>query len=486
MGLLYMNDQKSFAINKKSFLTSVFIIFGLMIIAYMLTIFVPQGSFEYFEKDGAKEIIPNTYSVFETQEGYPVWIIITAPFEVFTSEFGMMVIVIMVFILLIGGSFTVMDDSGLLKAIISKITLKSYKRKYALIPILSLIFMVLGAFFGILEEVVPLVPLVVGLCYMLGWDSLLGLGLSLFATCCGFSAAIMNPFTVAIAQSIAGLPLYSGTWLRIIFFIVIYVVVVLFLLSYAKKIDKDPKKSSVYKDDMIRKDRFDLNISEIEENAKFNKSAIIFCIVCFGLLLAFLFSASALDLTDYSMPLIAVIFVIMSTVSARLSGMKGMAVIKSFFKGIGAIAPSIVLIPLAISVTYIIQDSKILDTIINSTSGLFSETNLFVSIIIIYGVVLLMNFFIGSASAKAFLLMPLLLPLASVTGITAQSTVLAYCMGDGFSNVLYPTNALLLIALGLTVVPYTKWFKWTIGVQLLIAGISISFLVLAVYVGYGG
>jgi uncharacterized ion transporter superfamily protein YfcC len=481
-----MNEQKSFAISKKSFLTSVFIIFGLIIVAYILTLFVPQGSFEYLETSGAKEIIPNTYSAFESQESYPVWKIVSAPFEVFASNYGPMVIVIMLFILLIGGSFTVMDNSGLLQAVISKITLKSYKKKYLLIPVLSLIFMTLGAFFGILEEVVPLVPLIVGLCYMLGWDSLLGLGLSLFATCCGFSAAITNPFTVAIAQRIAGLPLYSGTWFRIIFFIIIYVVVVIFLTKYAKKIDRNPESSSVYKDDKARKEKYNLDISEIEENAKYKQSAIIFCIACFAILLVFLFSASALNMTDYSMPIIALIFVIMSMVSAKLSGMKGKSIFKSFIKGIGAIAPSIILIPLAISVTYIIEDSNILDTLINSTGGLLSNTNIFLNIFIIYGAVLLMNFFIGSATAKAFLLMPLLLPLASITGITAQATVLAYCMGDGFSNVLYPTNALLLIALGLTVVPYTKWFKWTIGVQILIALISIAFLMVAVLIGYGG
>lgn len=481
-----MNNEKSFAISKKSFLTSVFIIIGLIIIAYILTIFVPQGSFEYLEKDGAEQIIPNTYQAFENQENYPVWKILSAPFEVFASSYGPMVIVIMLFILLIGGSFTVMDDSGLLKAVISKITLKAYKKKYLLIPVLSLIFMTLGAFFGILEEIVPLVPLIVGLCYMLGWDSLLGLGLSLFATCCGFSAAIMNPFTVAIAQRIAGLPLYSGTGLRILFFIAIYIVLVIFLISYAKKIDKDPKKSSVYEDDNPRKNNYNLNIEEIKENADYKKSAIIFCIACFLFLLAFLFSASALNLTDYSMPLIALIFVLMSTVSAKLAGVKGKSIFKSFIKGIGAIAPSIILIPLAISVTYIIKDSNILDTLINGAGALLTNSNIFINIIIIYGVVLLMNFFIGSASAKAFLLMPLLLPLASVTGITAQATVLAYCMGDGFSNVLYPTNALLLIALGLTVVPYTKWFKWTIGVQICIALISIAFLAIAVLIGYGG
>ena len=480
-----MNEEKSFAINKKSFIISVAIIFGLIIAAYLMTMFVPQGSFDYNDVDGSKEIVPGTYSVLENQQNYPIWKIITAPFEVFASEYAAMVIVIMVFILLIGGSFTVMDDSGLLKAIISKIALKSYNRKYALIPVLALIFMVLGAFFGILEEIVPLIPLVVGLCYMLGWDSLMGLGLSLFATCCGFSAAVMNPFTVAIAQRIAGLPLYSGTGLRIIFFTIIYVIVVLFLTAYARKIDKDPLKSSVFEEDTHRRKKYNMTISEIEKNAMYNRSAIIFCVICFVVLLAFLFSASSLNLTDYSMPLIALIFIIMSTVSARLSGLNGKTVFKSFIKGIGAIAPSIILIPLAISVTYIIQDSKILDTIINGASGLFAETNLYVSIIIIYGVVLVMNFFIGSASAKAFLLMPLLLPLAAVTGITAQSTVLAYCMGDGFSNVLYPTNALLLISLGLTVVPYTKWFKWTIGMQLLITAVSIGFLVLAVLIGYG-
>ncbi len=372
-----MNEDRSFAINKKSFIISVAIIFGLIIAAYLMTQFVPQGSFAYNEVDGSKEIVPGTYSVLDQQQHYPVWKIITAPFEVFASEYAAMVIVIMVFILLIGGSFTVMDESGLLKAIISKIALKSYSRKYMLIPILALIFMVLGAFFGILEEIVPLIPLVVGLCYMLGWDSLMGLGLSLLATCCGFSAAIMNPFTVAIAQRIAGLPLYSGTGLRIFFFIIIYTIVVLFLTSYARKIDKDPLKSQVFEEDTQRRKKYNMTISEIEKNAMFNRSAIIFCVVCFIVLLAFLFSASALNLTDYSMPLIALIFIVMSTVSARLSGMSGKKVLKTFFKGIGAIAPSIILIPLAISVTYIIQDSKILDTIINGASGLFANTKPF-------------------------------------------------------------------------------------------------------------
>ncbi|MEX1308427.1 MAG: AbgT family transporter [Eubacteriales bacterium] len=479
-----MNEQQSFTINKKSFLTSVFIIFGLIVVAYCLTLFVPQGSFLYEDQSAREGIIPGTYQVLETQTDYPVWKIVTAPFEVFTSGYSAMVIVIMAFILLIGGSFSVMETSGLLKAVISKIALRFYHNKYMLIPVLAFIFMALGAFFGILEEIVPLVPLIVGLCYILGWDSLLGLGLSLFAACCGFSAAIMNPFTVAIAQEIAGLPLYSGSLYRIIFFVIIYVIVVVFLTAYAKRIDKDPSKSSVLEEDRQQKQAYAAELDEIKKNAQFKPSAIIFLLVAFGILLAFLFSATSLGLSDYSMPIIALLFVIMSVFSAKISGMPFKAIFKTFWQGIKTIAPSILLIPLAISVTYIIQDSMILDTIVNNTSQLFSGTGLIASILIIYGVVLLTELFVGSASAKAFLLMPLLLPLAQVTGITAQTTVLAYCMGDGFSNVLYPTNPMLLIALGLTVVPYTKWFKWTIGVQLLIVLVSVIFLAGAVLIGY--
>ncbi len=479
-----MNEQQGFAINKKSFLTSILIIFGLIVAAYVLTLFVPQGSFAYEDSASREGIIPGTYQVLETQTPYPVWKIFTAPFEVFGSSYSAMVIVIMLFILLIGGSFSVMEESGLLKAVISKIALRFYHNKYLLIPVLALIFMVLGAFFGILEEIVPLVPLIVGLCYILGWDSLLGLGLSLFAACCGFSAAIMNPFTVAIAQRIAGLPLYSGSLYRIIFFLVIYVIVVGFLMMYAKRIDKDPSKSSVLDEDRLHKQAYAAELDEIKKNAAFKPSAIIFVLIMFALLLAFLFAATPLGLSDFSMPIIALLFVIMSVFSAKISGLGFKPIFKTFWKGIKGIAPSILLIPLAISVTYIIQDSMILDTIVNSTSQLFAGTGLIAGILIIYGVVLLTELFVGSASAKAFLLMPLLLPLAQVTGITAQTTVLAYCMGDGFSNVLYPTNPMLLIALGLTVVPYTKWFKWTIGVQLLIALVSIVFLAIAIIIGY--
>jgi uncharacterized ion transporter superfamily protein YfcC len=139
---------------------------------------------------------------------------------------------------------------------------------------------------------------------------------------------------------------------------------------------------------------------------------------------------------------------------------------------------------MAMAVSTIIRDSGIQDTLLSYASLAITNTSPYVNIIIIFAAILLLEFFVAQASAKAFLIMPLVVPLASLTGITGQTTVFAYALGDGFLNVLYPTNAMLLIALGLTTVSYTKWFRFTIWLQLLIAAVSVGFLMIAVGVGY--
>ena len=391
-------------------------------------------------------------------------------------------IVIMLFILLIGGSFTLLDKSGILRAVIAKIAAKMYRRKYLLIAVISFVFMFLGSFFGILEEIVPLIPLIVGLSFMLGWDSLMGLSLSLLSTSFGFAAALYNPFSIAVAQKLANVPLYSGTWLRLIFFVVIYGVLLLFLIRYAKKLDKNPMVSAVYLEDTQRREKYQLSPAQIEEAAQFKKSPIVFVGLLLGIMFVFLIAAPFLGLADFSMIFIAIIFILASTIGAKLAGYKTAA--KTFLKGIGDIAPGILLIPMAMAVSTIIRDSGIQDTLLNYASLAITNTSPYINIIIIYVAILLLEFFVAQASAKAFLIMPLVVPLASLTGISGQATVFAYALGDGFLNVLYPTNAMLLIALGLTTVSYTKWFRFTIWVQLLIAAISVGFLMIAVGVGY--
>jgi len=158
---------------------------------------------------------------------------------------------------------------------------------------------------------------------------------------------------------------------------------------------------------------------------------------------------------------------------------------KALGEGVGGIAPGGILILMAMSIKLIVVSGGIMDTILFQASKLFQGANPFISAVLIYLLALLIEFFVSSGSAKAFLMMPILLPLADLVGVTRQITVTAYCFGDGFSNMVYPTNPVLLIVLGLTVVGYPKWLRWTLPLWGAIVLITLAFLALGVAIGFG-
>ncbi len=233
-------EQKAGAqISTKAFVQSLVILFVFMLVAGVLTQIIPAGSYTRTILAGRQVIDPQSFQTV-AQPNYPIWRWFTAPVEVLWGPDGITIITIIIFLLMVGGSFAVLDQSGILKAAIGRLMRAFGGRKYGLLLVIAFFFMLLGAFFGIFEEVVPLVPVMLALAYYLGWDSLVGLGMSILATNLGFSAAITNPFTLGVAQKLAGLPLFSGAWLRIPIFIALYAVLAIFLVSYARKIDRNP------------------------------------------------------------------------------------------------------------------------------------------------------------------------------------------------------------------------------------------------------
>jgi uncharacterized ion transporter superfamily protein YfcC len=418
---------------------------------------------------------------------YPVWRWLTAPVEVLWGEDSTLVIVINLFILMVGGSFAVLERSGILKAGLGRIVTRYGDRKYYLLLLISLFFMALGAFFGIFEEVVPLVPLVLALSYYLGWDALVGLGMSILATNLGFSAAITNPFTIGVAQELAGLPLFSGSWFRIPIFISIYAVFAVFLYRYAKKVERDPTSSQVAGEDhQLSLKMDDLSLAgEGEQDGKLRIATVWFG-VWLLLIVGVLFGAPFISfLSDIALPLVGLLFLVGGVGAGLLSATKSREVWKALGQGMAGIAPGIILILMAVSIKHIVVSGGIMDTILFRASELFQGSSPLVSAVLIYFLALVIEFFVASGSAKAFLLMPILLPLADLVGVTRQVTVTAYCFGDGFSNMIYPTNPVLLIALGLTVVSYPKWLRWTLPLWGVIILITILFLALGVLIGYG-
>lgn len=479
------NNGSSLQISKKSFFSSVAILLMLMIGAGILTHIIPSGAFEKVLTDGKETIVPGTFA-FTGEGGYAIWRWFTAPIEVLWSPDAVTVIMIIVFICIIGGTFTVLDKSGMLQYIMNSLVKRFEKSKYVLMAILTLFFMLFGSVFGIFEELVALVPIVIILSYALGWDSLTGLGMSALAAGFGFSSATLNPFTLGVAQEIAGLPAFSGIGFRLFVFVVCYSVLYLFLYRYAKKIEKNPEKSSIYEDDLGQKEKY-ANITTIE--ALPNEEHLGKTVKIFGgalvLVIAYIVAGFFVPaLSAVSLPVMALIFLIGGILAANASKYGG-NILKDFVAGIGGIAPSGLLILMAMSVKLIITNGGIMDTILYYASEKVSQMGPYAAIVMIFLLVLGLNFFVSSGSAKAFLLIPIIAPLAELVGLNSQIAVQAFCFGDGFTNMLYPTNAVLMITLGLTVVSYPKWFKWTIGLQLLMLCVNIALLLLAVVIGYG-
>ena len=479
-----MEEKSSIRISTKAFVSSIIILLVLMILAGTLTYVIPRGSYDRVEIDGNEVIVPDTY-VANDSAPYPVWRWFTAPVEVLFSSDAVTVIFIIIFIFIIGGVFTVLDKCGMLKYIMMVLVRRFSGAKYTLMAFLMLFFMLFGSVFGIFEELVALVPIVIVLSYALGWDSLTGLGMSALAAGFGFSAATMNPFTLGVAQSLVGLDTFSGLAFRVGFLAVCYLTLYFFVSRYAKKVERSPEKSHVYLEDSEGRAKYsDVEaIGALPNEKQLARTAIVFGASIFLVILYVVLGFFIPALASLSMPVMALFFLAGGLIGGALSGYGG-NILRDFLRGVGGIAPSAILILMAMSVKLIITNGGVMDTILYYVSGAMAGMGSYGAAIMIYLVVLVLNFFVGSGSAKAFLLMPMIAPLSDLVGLSHQIAVSAFCFGDGFTNLLYPTNPLLMIALGVTVVSYPKWFKWTLPIQLCMLGISILALCLAVFIGY--
>ncbi|WP_461207397.1 YfcC family protein [Clostridium sp. DL1XJH146] len=484
-GINMKDEKKVSSIGLKTFLVSMSILLCLMIFAGIISRIIPAGSFERVFSEGRTVIDPDSFHYVE-KGNFPIWRWFTAPIEVLWGEDFLVIDVIIIFLFFVGGSVNVLKDSNVINAIIGKIITRFEDKKYILMGSITLVFMLFGSMIGMFEEVVLLIPIMVALSYCFGWDALVGVGMVLLAAGFGFTAAIANPFTIGVAQNIAELPVFSGAGYRILVFAVIYTVFMIFLVSYAKKIEKDPTKSIVYDENIAYSGEAERQeYIYYAKDKKLNRAINWFNIIILILLLILISGSFISSISDYSLPIVGVLFLFAGIGSGKLSGMSIKKVSKSFISGCSGIAPGVILILMAASIKHIINNAGVMDTILYQTANFIKGTSPFVAILIVYLLVLFMNFFIGSGSAKAFLIMPIVIPIAEIIGVNRQIMVLAFQFGDGFSNMLYPTNPVLLISLGLTVISYPKWFKWTIKLQLVMMFISTILLEVALLINYG-
>ena len=432
-------------ISAKSFVTAIIVIAVLMVLAYILTLVLPGCEISFGK-----------------------WIL--SPFLVLGAEGSGTIIAVIAFLLVIGGIFYCLEECGLIAYMLDKIAGRFGDAKYKFMPAVMFFFMALGALIGSFEEVVPLVPIVVALSIKLGWDALTGLGMSLLSVGCGFASGVFNPFTVGVAQELAGLPMFSGVSLRAISFVLIYVLLWFFVSRHAKKIDKGIVQNT-NKEEFVANKSLDLGLK------------LFGGILGFGILLV-LCSSFLSFLQDFTLPIVALMFLVAGLSSSRACKMSWKQIGKGMLKGLVNMLPAVAMILMASSIKYTLDTAGALDYILEKAIIVAQTMPKWEVILFIYLIVLVMNFFIASGSAKAFMLIPLIVPLAEVFGISAQLCIVAFAFGDGFSNVFYPTNPVLLISLGLADVSYGDWVKYSGKFQLVNLLLTSALLLIGLAVGY--
>lgn len=486
-------NNSGIQLNKKTMITITALLLAIMLFAGIMTKVVPTGKYDV-DAEGA--IIPGTYhEISDDEVNYPFWRVFVAPLEVFTTPDSAIGLGIILFIVLIGGTFLVMEESGVLQYILQTTVNKFGSKKYKLLAIMVFVCMALSSVVGILEESVTLVPLACAISLALGWDSLVGLGFSMMSVAFGYAAATFNPFNIGIVQTMAGLPMFSGLGYRIIVFAVTYLILFTFLFTYAKKVEKNPQKSVSYQSDIeLRKKFLSEERNEVLKNPNLGKATKVFVtsILCVFIFTAasfiaqqFITNESIASVIGYT-PLVAmaILFTFGGLRAGYITGIRGKNLLSGFGRGVKTIAPAIPLIVFVLGITYVLKKGMIIDTILYNIYNLIQGFSPVQALMMIMLVVIVIEFFIGSGTAKAFLLMPLILPLAKMLHITDQSIVLAFCLGDGFCNVLYPTSGIMILCIGMLNVTYGKFLKWSWKLFAAIFAASAVLIWIAVKIGY--
>jgi uncharacterized ion transporter superfamily protein YfcC len=457
-------------IGVRSFVIAIGIIFALMIAAYVLTLVIPGGEYARTVDVNGNTIIDTAAGFHYVDGGLPFWKWLLSPVLVLGAEGSGTIIAVLIFLVVIGGVFNSLAEGGLMNYMLGKIVHRFGGVRYKLMAVLLFFFMAMGSLVGSFEEVIPMAPIVVALAVALGWDPVTGVAMSLLAAGCGFAAGVANPFTIGVAQGLAGLPMFSGIWLRVLSFVLIYLLLWWFVRGHAKRIERVETERPAQAD--------------YAKDPKMDRGLLAFAVIL-GLGIAIVLSSAFIPaLQDYTMIIVALMFLAGGIAAVLLSGMTLKELGRTFVKGIVAISPSILMILMAASIKYIMVEGKILDTLLHTAEQMAGSMPKWGVVLFIYLICLVMNFFISSGSAKAFLLIPIIAPLAQLFGISMQLAIVAFAFGDGFSNVIYPTNAGLLITLGLSDVSYGEWAKYSIRFQILNLLLTSAILLFGLAVGY--
>jgi uncharacterized ion transporter superfamily protein YfcC len=520
------------------------IVFSIVVLSAMLTWVVPGGTFDRhtITVNGIERsvVIPGSYHAVDRNP--QTWQIFSALFEGFVDKAG-----IIVFILIIGGAFWIMNESRAIDVAIQsflKFTKKiEHNRFISLIGADNLIFILImtmfsifGAVFGMSEETIAFIIIFVPLAISMGYDSIVGVSLCFVAAALGFAGAILNPFTIGIAQGLSNLPLFSGIGYRMFCWIIINFAGFWFVLRYARKVKKYPSYSKVKEEDKYWLERKEGDTSQIVYHTPLS-AWIMYGIVLLvmGIFTWFnpmtTISIGVKSIPFPALPLLTGLFAVTGFISLRksvhffilqiliitililITGVMGYGwyimeiatlffamgivagismsysantITKLFLDGIKDIQSAAIIVGLAGGIIIILNNGNIIDTMLYKLSESISGMGRMASLSMMYVVQNLINLVMPSGSAKAALTMPMMSQFSDLIGLSRQATVMAYQFGDGFTNMITPTSGVLLGVLSVARIPYEKWFRWILPLMIILIIIGFILLIPTVYMKLNG
>ncbi len=486
--------SEGLTIDKKTVISILCVLAAVLVFVGMLTQVVPTGEYQI---DAEGSIIQGTYAEI-TDYKLPLWKIVASPVLAFTSDNASTGFGIIAILILVGGTFLILDRIDVLKYIMASIVRKFKDRRYVLIGVMVFVGMFLSSTAGILEECLTLVPIAVAVSLAMGWDSFTGLGMSLVSVAFGFTAATFNPFNVITVQKLAGLDVFSGLWLRLLIFLAVYASLAAFLIVYARMIEKKPEKSIAFESDKLIREKYSIEkCMPVLENKSVGKATKVF-VICLGFVLVGIVASFVLSIVGNkignetmssigsvaSLGAMAVFFPVGGLLAGSASGLHGKKLWKTFGEGVKTILPVLPLIIFILAISYILDAGKIMHTLLFYIDSMMNGISPYAAILLMFVFIAVLEFFVGSGTAKAFLIVPLMSMLCDLLGVTRQSMVVTFCMADGFTNLLYPTSGIMILAIGMVGVSYKKWLKWSWMLFALEGIIAIAFMLFAVAVNY--
>ena len=488
------------------------IIFGVILIAALLTCFIPLGkydtkeitntvngsektrtvvdpdSFQYIlDEDGNK--VTQAAPLFGTEDFGGRGGIVNYVFEgMTTGSRGGGAVAIIAFTLVVGGAFGIVLRTGAVESGIMRVISLTNGKEIILIPILITLFSLGGAVFGMGEEAIPFVMILVPMFIAMGYDAVVGIMCSYVATQIGFGSSWQNPFGLAVAQGIAGIPVMSGAWFRIPLWIFFTALTIVFTMRYAVKIKKNPTMSVAYESDREYREDFKNNKNEDKPFTLGHKLVLIDILVCV------IWTVWGVVKNGYYIPEIASQFFVMGLVAGiiglifHLNDMHLNDIPASFNQGAADLLGAAMCIGMAQGIIIILggtdaSSGTVLNTILHSISGAMQNLPPVVSAWFMYVFQSVFNFFVVSGSGQAALTMPIMAPLADLVGVERQIAVLAFQLGDAFTNFIVPTSGCLLGALAAAKLEWGSWAKFQIKFQAVLVVFASLAVVLGVVIG---